>query len=158
MLLTLNLLTGCDLGNTPTAQVEELLGNYQRYTADVKTTYLELTNGITLDADLQKRYQKLIEKQYRNLSYEIKDEQIDGDTATVKVEIKVTDYQKSFAKYNLQDNQTEYYLRVVQDLEEQTEKVIYTINFQVVKNEQDQWKVSTLSEEEQQKILGIYEE
>ena len=36
-----------------------------------------------------------MKKQYQNLTYTIKDEEIDGDTAIVKVEIEVYDFNKA---------------------------------------------------------------
>ena len=61
--------TGCTLGNTPTSKVENFLLNYQMLENDVSTDYRLLSNNNALDESLQKRYQNLIKKQYRNLSY-----------------------------------------------------------------------------------------
>ena len=98
--LLLLLVTGCGNNmNTPTKKVEEFLGKYQSMDSDVLT---QLDNIIasdeTMSDDDKKEYRSLMEKQYQNLSYKIKDEEIDGDTATVLVEIEVLDYATSIGK------------------------------------------------------------
>lgn len=92
--LVLSLFTGCgNMENTPTKKVEELLGKYQSMDSEVLA---QLDSVISSDSnmndDQKKEYRSLLEKQYQNLSYKIKDENIDGDTATVDVEIEVLDY------------------------------------------------------------------
>ena len=94
MFLVLSLFTGCgNMENTPTKKVEELLGKYQSMDSEVLA---QLDNVISSDnsmSDKQKKeYRALLEKQYQNLSYKIKDEDINGDHATVDVEIEVLDY------------------------------------------------------------------
>lgn len=102
LILTLGLLffTGCNNTlNTPTKKVEEFLGKYQSMDSDVLT---QLDNVISSDStmsdDQKKEYRSLMEKQYQNLSYKIKDEKITDDTATVDVEIEVYDYATSISK------------------------------------------------------------
>ena len=90
-------LTGCnnDLMNTPTKRVETMLNNYvtldEAVVDDLDNTLLEET---VMTNDQKSRYKDILKRQYQNLSYEIKDEIIDGDTATVEVEIEVYDYRK----------------------------------------------------------------
>ena len=98
--LILLFMTGCgtDMG-TPTAKVEEFLGKYQKMDSEVLT---QLDSVISTDekmSDSQKdEYRGLMEKQYQNLSYKIKNEEIDGDKSTVDVEIEVYDYATSITK------------------------------------------------------------
>jgi hypothetical protein len=84
---------------TPTAKVEEFLGKYQKMDSEVLT---QLDSVISTDekmSDSQKdEYRGLMERQYQNLSYKIKNEEIDGDKATVDVEIEVYDYATSITK------------------------------------------------------------
>lgn len=90
--------TGCgnDNMNTPTAKVEDFLGKYQAMDSDVLTQLDKvISNDETMDDDQKKDYKTLMEKQYQNLSYKIKDEEIDGDEASVLVEIEVFDYANS---------------------------------------------------------------
>lgn len=98
--LCLLFMTGCgtDMG-TPTAKVEEFLGKYQKMDSEVLT---QLDSVISTDEkmsdDQKNEYRGLMEKQYQNLSYKIKNEEIDGDKATVDVEIEVYDYATSITK------------------------------------------------------------
>ena len=94
------LFTGCnDMMNTPTKKVEDFLGKYQSMDSDVLT---QLDDIIESDRDLKdaqkKDYKSLMEKQYQNLSYKIKDENTDGDKATVDVEVEVYDYRSDIDK------------------------------------------------------------
>lgn len=89
--------TGCGNNmNTPTGKVEEFLGKYQSMDADVLTQLDKVISDDTTMSDTQKSdYKTLMEKQYQNMSYKIKSEEIDGDEAEVLVEIEVFDYANS---------------------------------------------------------------
>lgn len=93
------LFTGCTTANTPSKKVEEFLGKYQSMDSDVLT---QLDNVVASDnnmSDEQKKdYKSLMERQYQNMSYKIKNEEINGDNATVEVEIEVYDYATSITK------------------------------------------------------------
>lgn len=95
-LLTL-FVTGCGNNmNTPTGKVEEFLGKYQSMDSDVLTQLDKvIADDSTMDDTQKKDYKTLMEKQYQNMSYKIKDEEIDGDEASVLVEIEVYDYANS---------------------------------------------------------------
>lgn len=100
IILGLFLFVGCDnTMNTPTSKVEQYLGKYQKLDKDVLS---DLDNVLEEDSDMsdeqKKEYRTLLEKQYQNLSYKIKNEEIKGDSATVDVEIEVLDYQSSINK------------------------------------------------------------
>lgn len=100
LLLFILLITGCtnDM-NTPTKKVEEFLGKYQSMDSEVLTQLDDIVStDTTMTDDEKKDYRSLMEKQYQNLSYKIKDEEIDGDNATVLVEIEVFDYATSINK------------------------------------------------------------
>lgn len=92
--------TGCgNTMNTPTGKVEEFLGKYQSMDSEVLTQLDKvISNDTTMNDQQKKDYQSLMEKQYQNLSYKIKEEDIDGDEANVLVEIEVFDYANSIVK------------------------------------------------------------
>lgn len=98
--LALFLLAGCtDMMNTPTKRVEEFLGKYQTMDKEVLTQLSDiLEQEGTMTEDQRKEYENLMKKQYQNLSYKIKDETVDGDAATVEVEIEVFDYHSAIEK------------------------------------------------------------
>lgn len=156
------LLVGCSLSNTPTAQVEDLLSKYQMLDSDIKTGIEDVIKQETLTEDQKERYRKIIEKQYKNLTYEVKDEQTDGDIAIIKTEIEVLDYKKSVNEINSMyqgrnDYTIEEYNNAKLDaLEAVKDKVTYTIDFNVIKDEDGNWKLSSLNNEAIKKIQGMY--
>lgn len=87
-------LIGCSLSNTPTSKVEELMTKYQTVDDDIKDEIEIVLTDETLTLEQKRDYRDLIEKQYKNMSYEVKEEIIDGDKATVTVAIEVVDYKK----------------------------------------------------------------
>ena len=93
-LFFLVVVAGCsNTMNTPTSKVEEFFSKYQNMDDDVATQLDQVLKDDTTMSDEQKeKYRALMEKQYQNLSYKIEDETINGDNATVDVEIKVLDY------------------------------------------------------------------
>lgn len=162
LFIFLLLLVGCSLSNTPTSQVEDLLTKYQTLDKDIKTGIEEILNEETLTSTQKERYRSLIEKQYNNLTYQIKEEKIDGNTANVIAEIEVLDYKKavnnSSVQYQDKDNYTveDYNNSKLDELEKTKEKVKYTIEFEVLKDKDGNWKLSSLSNETIKKIQGMY--
>ena len=160
MFIFLLLLVGCSLSNTPTAQVEDLLSKYQMLDSDIKSGITEVVQGENLTSTQQDR--KIIEKQYKNLMYEVKDEEIDGDNAEITVEIEVMDYKKIVneinSSYQGQSNYTveDYNNAKLAALEKAKDKVTYTIEFDVIKDKDGNWKLTSLDNETIKKIQGMY--
>lgn len=169
--ILLVLTTGCDqIDNNPTKQVEDLMSKYQTLDDDVMD---DLNTVVDTEKDLsdeqKNRYKKLLENQYKNLSYTIKDETIDGDNAIVEVEIQVTDLSKAMAESeiyldeheeeflddNNQFSQSKYTDYKLEKLESANTKVKYTLELTLTKIN-DEWEVDNLTETERQKIHGIY--
>ena len=149
-------LTGCSIANTPTAQVEGLLSNYQRLDKNITINYADLAGNDDLSSDLQNEYNDLIKDQYQSMSYEVKEEIVDGDTATVTTSIKVKDYKKIINKYNKNEYQTnEYHNLIVDALKDAKETVTYTIDFTLTKDSEGDWQVDDLTNEMKEKLLGI---
>lgn len=149
------LLTGCSLNNSPTSKVEELLGKYQGLDQNITYNYLDLSSDVLISEDIENDYVDVIKKQYRNMSYEVKDEKIDGDMATVTVQIEVIDYKKVINEYDI-DRNDDIHKEIIDKLNGVKERVNYTIDFTVVKDKDGNWNLGNLTEEIQQKLLGIY--
>ncbi len=171
LFIVLFLLTGCDkLMNTPTKKVELLLGKYQKLDSDVLK---QLDDSILSDTILTKeekeRYQELLKKQYKNLTYTVKNEAIDGKTAMVEVEIEVYDYNKAITsseeyllnnQSDFQDetgniNSVKYNDYKLNEIEKMKDRVTYTINFTLSKIDEE-WMVDDMTDTERQKIHGLY--
>lgn len=153
--------TGCtDLMNTPTKRVEELFSKYQTLDKDITKEIDTLVKSENLTDEEANRYRNIIEKQYKMLVYNVKDEKIDGDNATVTVQIEVLDYKSAIQKVDLNYQDDNYdkvkYTKDKLDALEQTkDKVTYTIEVPLVKKNK-KWQVSNLSNDDLKKIQGMY--
>lgn len=157
ILFSFSLLVGCTLGNTPTSRVEAKLSDYQMLKDNVGISYTDLTTDTTLSQEIKEGYEKAIKNQYRNMSYEIKEEVIDGDTATVTVEIEVMNYKYIIDRIDASSYEaTRYHELILDGLDTTKDMVIYTVDFSLTKGEDDNWSVDELSSEIREKLLGIY--
>lgn len=153
------LLVGCSLSNTPTSKVEELLSKYQKLDNDINLGIDTVLAEQNLTDAHKERYRKLLERQYTNLSYEIKDEKIDGDKATVIVEIEVMDYKKAINDLTFDSSiftKESYDEEKLDRLEAAKDKVTYTLELSLNKNNEGTWKLNTLTNEQIKKIGGMY--
>ena len=164
------LLSGCSLYNTPKKQVEIFLTKYQ-------TLDEEVTDSLDFDAfknnDLtlaqKDKYTDIMEKQYQNLVYEIKDERIDGKKALVTVEIEVYDYltiinqahqTKTLDNIDIIDengiiSNTLFIDSMLDKLDNAKERIKYTLEINLTKIG-DNWVVDNLDKENIDKISGVY--
>ena len=162
LFIFLLLLVGCSLSNSPTSRVEDLLNKYQTLDSDISGGINDVLKEENLNDTQKDRYRKVIEKQYKDLTYQIKDERIDGDTAIISTEIEVMDYKKVINETNsyyqsINDYTVEDYNNTKLDkLEKAKDKVKYTIDFEVKKDKNGNWKLSSLSNEAIKKIQGMY--
>lgn len=181
------LLSGCGNTDTPTSKVEEFLGKYQSMDSEVLAQLDNIiSNDTSMNDEQKKDYQALMEKQYQNLSYKIKEEEIDGDNATVLVEIEVYDYANSISEsrdyynehrdefesddsYNEEqedesgevvggaiDDLASFIDFKIQQLQDVTDKAKYEITFYLSK-EDGEWVVEDISDTDRQKIHGLFE-
>ena len=141
-------LTACHLANTPTSIVEDYLTKYQKLDKDVEKEINDVVENSAVDDSDKERYKKVIEKGYQNLTYKIKDEKIDGNLATVEVQIEVLDYKKIV-------NNSDITTRI-DELEKASENINYTINFELSKDDSGNWILNTLSDSDLKKIQGMY--
>lgn len=156
-------LFGCDsLSNTPMSKVEDLMSKYQGLDSDIDKNIDEVLKNYELTSEQETRYRKVLEKQYQNLAYEIKDDEIDGSVATVKVEIEVLDYRKVVDSVEEQYSTSaiygtsEYIDYKLDALENAKDKVTYTINFTCTKDDEGNWKLDNLTNLDIEKIQGMY--
>ena len=166
------ILTGCGerLMNTPTKKVEMFLDKYKTLDKDVLSQLDEvLESEVLFDDEGKDEYRDIMKKHYQNLNYEVKDEKINGDQATVTTEIEVTDYSKIMSDANTYLTQhkdefndangnyddtlfTKYRLDKLKDAKD---KVKYTIDFQLTKIN-NEWVLDELTDEQEAKINGMY--
>ena len=149
------IITACSLNNNPNSKTEELLGKYQRLDNSIIISPSVLANDNNLSISLEKEYNNLIKKQYKNMTYEIKDTIEDGDKAIVKVEIEVINYKKTI------NNMTgkvgdKYHKKLIKKLNNTNNKTTYTIEINLTKDNNGKWSINPLTNEIENKLLGIY--
>ena len=173
VIIVMFLVTGCVLFQTktsPTRSVESFFGKYQ----SLDNTILNQLDDVVLDEDLtttqKDDYKTLMKKQYQNLSYVVKDEVVDGNNAIVTVEIEVYDFTKSQTDIEdyiaenraefedeegvfSQEKYMDYKLGILKD---ETDKVKYTLDLRLTKNDKGEWQLEDLTDIERQKIHGVY--
>ena len=167
-LVAIVLLTGCsctaNMGNTPTKKVEDYLNKYQTNDDGVINDLDEvLTNDTTLTDAERTDYSDFMKTHYRDMQYEIKDETIDGDTATVNAEVTVRSYADVVNEandYRLNnpdefDDDNTFATYRLDRLKEVTDTETYTITFHLTK-EDEEWKIEDLSEDDLRKLSGLY--
>ncbi len=164
------LFVGCDsLNNTPTRQVEIFLNKYQTLDKEVLD---DLDSVVAVEESFNStqrdEYKETIKSNYKKMSYKVKDEEVQGDKATVTVEIEVVDYSKVITDANkyLEDNPTEFeengeYNETLfvdyklDKLKEAKDTVKYTLELKLTKTDK-KWNLDDLPSTDIDKINGIY--
>lgn len=168
-------LTGCsfnvdNIDNTPTKKVEAYFNNYQTLNKSVLDDLeLVVQKEEKFSSDQKDKYRKIMKKNFSDLTYMIKEETVNGDTALVEVEINVNDYYKIHKATDsyLSENKQEFTVNGIFDeskfidykLEEMTksnDKVKYTLYLNLSKNKDGKWELDDVSETDEDKILGLY--
>lgn len=157
--IMLFLLAGCSMGNTPTSNVEALFMKYQKLDSDIKQEIDTVVTEQNFTDSQRERYRKLIENQYKDLSYEIKDERIDGNTATVTVEIEVFDYKSAISDLTFDSTiytKESFDNEKLNRLESTQDKVTYTLELYLTKDNEGVWNLNALTGEQIKKIQGMF--
>ena len=181
------LMSACSLGvaSTPKEKVKEFLDKYKNQDSSVLNDLDEIVSN-EYSGDYADRYKNIMKKQYKNLSYTITDEIIEGDSATVIAEITVYNYASAIASANsyLSSNKSEFLLKddtnsegtdsttnitsetidydkfndyKLSSLENVTDTKTYSITITFNKVN-DKWVMNNLSDIDIEKIHGLYQE
>lgn len=174
LLVVLTLFTGCKKGtlmNTPTKKVEMFFSNYQSLDADViKQLDKIVAEEENFNTEHRADYKELMKKHYQNLVYDVKEEKVDGDSATVTVEIEVTDYTKEMknAETYLEEHpdefkdeegkydKTKFVTYRLKQLKSAKDKVKFTLDLTLSKIDEE-WVLDPISDVDERKIHGMYE-
>ena len=163
---------GCEnMMNTPTKKVEEFLSKYQKQDEVVLKQLDEVANNDnnSFNENQLKKYKELMKKQYKDLTYTIKEETIDGNNATVTVEIEVYDFNKALNniesyyvgnpdefKTDTGEVDTSKYMDYrLSELGKVTDRIKYTLNLTLSKHDKT-WVMNNITEADRQKIHGIF--
>lgn len=160
---------GCMNNNTASDAVKDYLNSYNNLDTkvldDLETEVIK--ENLTLEQS--DKYRSILKKQYKDLSYKIIKEEKEDDITLVTTKISVYDLYKaqSDASLYLADNMNEFYDEngkynsdkyldyKLEQMKNVTNKVEYTIVFEVEK-EDDKYRVLQPSETDLEKIHGVY--
>ena len=164
-------LTGCkNVSNTPSAKVENFMEKYQSMDSSVLNQLDSvISNRNDLTDEQKSNYKTLMEKQYQNLSYTIKDEYIDGDNANVTIEVETYDYRNALNKSEQYFNNNEkefrkeyekidlkkYWDYKIEEMTKVSDRVKNTIIFNLNK-EKKKWILNDISDTDREKIYGLF--
>ena len=163
---------GCDsMMNTPTKRVEEFLNKYQRLDKEI---LLQLDNIIDdenseFNSENFEEYKNVMKTQYKDLYYTIKEEMIDGDNATVTVEVEVYDYKtaikeaEDFYTANPNEFKTEdgkldnnkYVNYKIEKMKKAKDRIKYTLNLTLSRKDK-KWVMNNITDTDREKIHGLY--
>ena len=164
LIMFLIILSGC-FKSTPTKEVENYFTNYQINKTDINDDIIDFTN---YSQEQKEEYLKIIRKNYNDLIYTIKDEEINANKAIVTIEIEVYDYSKAikesleYKNNNLFEfmnddyyNESKFIDYKIKKLKEVNERIKYTLDIPLSKIN-DKWYIDDLNKETLEKINGIY--
>lgn len=152
-------LVGCEMANVPASKVDELFSKYQRLDDDIVMGINNVISEQNLTDDHRDRYRKLLEKQYKNLTYEIKNDSIDGDKAKIVVAIEVFDYRNAISDLTFDSSvytKDTYDEEKISRLEGVKDRVTYTLEINLTRDNYGEWRIDALTNEELKKIQGMY--
>jgi len=167
-LILLIILTGCTT-NSARNSVESYLKQYKNLSSEVLVDLEEIIDKENLSEDQKEVYRDIIKKQYKDLKYEIIEEEYDEDVSYITVKLTVYDLYQSQndASLYLENNadkfndgngiyDSEKFIDYkLEQMKNTTDTIDYTITFTVTK-EDDEYVVMQPSDEDLSKIHGIY--
>ena len=173
-IILLLFITGCEMkmDMTPSEAVANWMTSHQERNDSVVKELDDWLDKQNLDNESKSSFKTALEKQYQNLSYEILEEDIDKDKATVVVEIEVLDYYSSFEKSRdyFEKHLEEFFETVpegrtndskelrtyqIKGLENVEDKTKYQITFDLTKDN-NTWKIDDTKEDIFMKMYGLY--
>lgn len=162
------LLSGC--GNmTARKAVEEYLKKYNNLSSDVLVDIEKTIDKETFNNKAQEKYRDVLKKQYKDLSYEILEEEYDNEVSYITVKIEVYDLYRvnADALIYLENNESLFYNELgeydvnkyidyrLEQMKKTTNRVEYKLVFTVIK-EDGKYVVEQPTENDLKKIHGTY--
>ena len=166
------LFTGCScsIDDTTTEQaVDTFFEKYRAKDDNVITQLIDTIENEDLTDDSKEKYKKLMEKQYDQFAYVIKDVEESEDKATATVELTVLNYRSAVlqAEEDLKNNpeqfndeegkfsEKKYMDYKIEKMNEVVDTTTHTIELTLTK-EAGMWKVEQLSSDDIAKLHGLY--
>ena len=168
IIAALSFLTGCIWLMGPSEKVDAMMSKYVKCDKSIMDELNGYLDKQDLNDEEKNRYREVIKREYSTIKYEIKDERIKEDLATVTVDLKVLDLYKASdeAEKYLFKNPSKFYTEGVYDshkfidyklglMEKCEDTKDYTIEITLSRHD-DIWYIEELSEDVLLKIHGIY--
>ena len=164
------LIIGCGCTSKKASDaVKEYLSKFNNQHASVINELKELIQEEHLTDEQGKTYEEIMKKQYKDLKYEIMEENYDGDVAIVKTNITVYDlykaqkeaesyrnlHQSEFLNDEKKPDAIKFLDYKLEQMKKTDTKVTYTIEFKVEKKD-GKWVLASITTETLEKIHGIY--
>ena len=166
------LFTGCSCSvndTTPEQAVDTFFEKYRAKDDNVITQLMDTIENEGLVDEQKEKYQDLMEKQYDQFAYVIKDIDENDNDATVTVELTVLNYRSAIlqAEEELKNNpekfnddqgnfsDDKYMDYKIEKMSEVTDTTTHTIELSLTK-ESGMWKVNELSSDDISKLHGLY--
>lgn len=160
--------TGCG-NNTARNAVDTYLKKYKSLSSEVLLDMEKIIDGENLNKEEKDKYREVLKKQYKDLSFDIKEEEYNDEVSYVTVKIQVYDLYKaeSDAHNYLENHRDEfnnslgeydkdkYIMYRLDKMKDTTNRIEYTIIFTVIK-ENNKYVVEQPTENDLKKIHGIY--
>lgn len=166
------LFTGCSLSvddTTPEEAVDTFFEKYRAKDDNVITQLIDTISNEELLDEQKEKYQELMEKQYDQFAYVIKNVDETENEATATVELTVLNYRSAIlkAEEELKNNpekfnnnegnfsEEKYMDYKIEQMSAVTDTTTHTIELSLTK-ENDMWKVNELSGNDISKLHGLY--
>ncbi len=171
LILILILVVGCkNMKDTPTSHVENFMSKYQKLDSEVLNQLdMIVANRLDLTDSQKEKYRNLMERQYQDMTYKIKDEVSDDNHATVTISVLVYDYQSAINKSeehynkNKEEFQKEdgsidiekywdYKISEMTKVEDKKEnEIVFTLH-----KDKNKWVLDDVSDSDREKLHGVY--
>lgn len=168
LILLVIVLTGCG-NNTARGAAETFMKKYKTLDSEVLVDLENVINRENLTKEQEEKYRDILKKQYKDLSFDIIEEEYDDEVSYVTIKIEVYDLYKaqSDATIYLENNPQEFYTNdnvydinkfidyKLEKMKNTTNRINYTITLNVTK-ENNKYVVSNPTDNDLKKIHGIY--
>ena len=170
LLIICNLIIiGCGKEQTAKEVVAQYLDNYITLDSNVILQMDEFVDNENLTDEQKEVYKDVLKKEYSSLTYDIQSERYENDNAYVKTKINVIDLYKvqrealNYYNSHIEEFNNDYGVYdknlfinyKLNEMKKAKETINYEIEFKLEK-ENDKWKVVQLSNDDLEKIHGIY--
>ena len=168
LLLIVLIISGCG-NNTAKDSVEKYMKKYKTLDSEVLIDLEDTIKKENLSNEQEDKYRDVLKKQYKDLSFEIIEEEYDNEVSYVTVKIEVYDLYKaqSDATIYLENNPQEFYGNdnlydvnkfidyKLDKMKNTTDRITYTITLNVIK-ENNKYIIEDLTDNDIKKIHGVY--